>query len=90
MKHPFRIALAAVSLLSLTAAAGGVRIGTGGADVPDKPLEGQQRAPCGGAKEISGGCWLEVVQASGACWFYRNKADGKCYSPIMEKSAQTK
>lgn len=54
-----------------------------GQNVPDRPLEGQRRAPCEkGQKEINGGCWLEVKQASGSCWFYQNTADLKCYTPI--------
>ncbi len=54
--------------------------------VPEEPLDGQRRAPCGrGEVEINGGCWAWWAHLSPPCGDEAYEWKGRCYWPLPQK-----
>ncbi|MBN1207621.1 MAG: serine/threonine protein kinase [Myxococcaceae bacterium] len=55
-------------------------------EVPDEPLDGQQRPPCSrGEIEINGGCWAWWGHLTPPCGERAYEWRGRCYLPLLKK-----
>jgi serine/threonine protein kinase len=55
-------------------------------DMPEKPLDGQRRAPCApGQVNINGGCWKRQANSAPPCGEDEYEWKNSCYLPIIKR-----